>query len=165
LRVGPDNNIYITIGDLIRTAHNESRLYETQAQNLQDGKEADGRGCILRITQDGQVVGNGIIGSTEPLNYHYAYGIKNSFGIDFDPLTGNLWDTENGPDYGDEINLVGPCFNSGWKKIHGIWNVNATLDKAGKAPINPIELVDFNQKGRYSLHQNLRGIIRLLQPF
>jgi aldose sugar dehydrogenase len=59
-------------------------------------------------------------------------------------------DTENGPDYGDEINLVEPGFNSGWKKIHGIWNVNATLDKAGIAPRNPNGLVDFNQKGKYS---------------
>jgi glucose/arabinose dehydrogenase len=43
-----------------------------------------------------------------PLNMYYAYGIRNSFGLDFDPLTGNLWDTENGPEYGDEINLVEP---------------------------------------------------------
>ena len=35
----------------------------------------------------------------------HAYGIRNSFGIDFDPVTGKLWDTENGPYYGDEINL------------------------------------------------------------
>jgi len=34
--------------------------------------------------------------------------------MDFDPVTGKLWDTENGPNYGDEINLVEPGFNSGW---------------------------------------------------
>jgi glucose/arabinose dehydrogenase len=150
LKIGPDNNIYITIGDVIRTNSNESQFYETRAQNLQDGKEADGRGGILRITQDGQAVGNGILGSNAPVNTYYAYGIKNSFGIDFDPLTGNLWDTENGPDYGDEINLVEPGFNSGWKKVQGIWNVNTTLDKAGIAPTNPIGLVDFDHKGKYS---------------
>src|SRR5919108_574450 len=42
-------------------------------------------------------------------------------GIDFDPITGNLWDTENGPAYGDEINLVKPGFNSGWISIQGLW--------------------------------------------
>jgi glucose/arabinose dehydrogenase len=54
-----------------------------------------------------------------PLNMYYAYGIRNSFGLDFDPLTGNLWDTENGPEYGDEINLVELSFNSGWLKLVG----------------------------------------------
>jgi plastocyanin len=39
--------------------------------------------------------------------------------MDFDPLTGNLWDTENGPDTGDEINLVFPGFNSGWTQVQG----------------------------------------------
>lgn len=150
LKVGPDNNIYVVIGDVMRTGHNESQLYETEAQNVQGGKKVDGRAGILRITQDGQPVDNGILGTNNPLNLYYAYGIKNSFGLDFDPLTGNLWDTENGPAYGDEINLVESGFNSGWKKIHGIWNVNATLDKAGIAPTAPGGLVDFDKKGKYS---------------
>jgi aldose sugar dehydrogenase len=150
LKVGPDNNIYITIGDVIGTDLNESQLYETQAQNFQAGKEVDGRAGILRITQDGEPVNNGILGSKHPLNLYYAYGIKNSFGLDFDPLTGYLWDTENGPAYGDEINFVEPGFNSGWKKIHGIWNVNAALDKAGISPTDPKGLVDFNHKGKYT---------------
>jgi glucose/arabinose dehydrogenase len=41
---------------------------------------------------------------------------RNSFGIDFDPISGKLWDTENGFLFGDEINLVEPGFNSGWAK-------------------------------------------------
>jgi hypothetical protein len=40
--------------------------------------------------------------------------------IDFDPITGKLWDTENGVIFGDEIILVEPGFNSGWNKIDGI---------------------------------------------
>ena len=51
--------------------------------------------------------------------YYYAYGIRNSFGLDIDPLTGNLWNTENGEDNYDEINLVQSGFNSGWSKIMG----------------------------------------------
>ena len=61
------------------------------------------------------------LGMKDPLNKYYAYGLWNSFGIDFDPLTGNIWDTENGVVFGDEINLVYPGFNSGWNKIDGIW--------------------------------------------
>ena len=53
------------------------------------------------------------------LRYYFAYGIRNGFGMDFDPLTGKLWDTENGPAHGDEINLVEPGFNSGFYKIEG----------------------------------------------
>jgi glucose/arabinose dehydrogenase len=52
------------------------------------------------------------LGRKDPINKYYAYGIWNSFGIDFDPVTGKLWDTENGVVFGDEINLVEPGFNS-----------------------------------------------------
>jgi hypothetical protein len=45
--------------------------------------------------------------------------VRNSFGLAFDPITGKLWDTENGPDRYDEINLVLPGFNSGWEQIMG----------------------------------------------
>jgi glucose/arabinose dehydrogenase len=151
LKIGPDNNIYVTIGDMTGTGSNESQLYETQAQNVLSGKKADGRAGILRITQDGKPVDEGILGSSYPLNLYFAYGIKNSFGIDFDPLTGNLWDTENGPDYGDEINLVEPGFNSGWKKIQGVWYVDGTLAKSGIASADSKDLVDFVNKGTYSL--------------
>jgi hypothetical protein len=46
-------------------------------------------------------------------------GIRNSFGLAIDPVTGNLWATENGDDDFDEINLVSDKFNSGWNKIMG----------------------------------------------
>ena len=53
------------------------------------------------------------------MHRYYAYGIRNSFGIPIDPVTGNLWETENGEDAYDEINLVKPGFNSGWDKVMG----------------------------------------------
>jgi glucose/arabinose dehydrogenase len=91
------------------------------------------------------------------IKYYYAYGIRNSFGIDFDPVTGNLWDTENGPSYGDEINLVKPGFNSGWRQIQGIWEVESGLgfgssdnapNVADQSRID--SLFDFNGKGHYA---------------
>jgi len=61
------------------------------------------------------------------LSRYFAYGIRNSFGMAFDPINGNLWDTENGEDHYDEVNLVDPGFNSGWAKIMGPINrTNAT---------------------------------------
>ncbi len=49
----------------------------------------------------------------------FAIGIRNSFGLGVDPVTGYLWDTENGLNYYDEINLVMPGFNSGWNHVMG----------------------------------------------
>ena len=64
---------------------------------------------------------------TSLLSKYYAYGIRNSFGLAYDPLTGNLWDTENGEFQYDEINMVKSGFNSGWAKIMGPMDrVNAT---------------------------------------
>ena len=49
----------------------------------------------------------------------FAIGIRNSFGLAVDPITGYLWDTENGPDKFDELNLVKSGFNSGWISVMG----------------------------------------------
>ena len=49
----------------------------------------------------------------------FAMGIRNSFGLAVDPVTGYLWDTENGSSKFDEINLVKSGFNSGWERVMG----------------------------------------------
>ena len=145
IMIGPDNNLYVPIGDVDGTGMGEA--FETKAQNYLDGVEPDGRSGILRITQDGRPVGIGILGNTYPLNLYYAYGIRNSFGFDFDPITGNIWDTENGPGdgpgEGDEINLVEPGFNSGWHEVHGMASNTAGFDLEQ-------DIVDFEGKGKYS---------------
>jgi len=61
----------------------------------------------------------GVILQIEPEVETYAIGIRNSFGLTVDPLTGNLWATENGPDRFDEINLITELHNGGWAKIIG----------------------------------------------
>jgi len=148
--IGPDGYLYLTVGDLLGSnLFNKDKKYNTKAQNYDEGVNADGRAGILRITQDGKPVGNGTIGSTYPLNLYYGYGVKNSFGLGFDPLTGNLWDTENGPDFGDEINLVEPGFNGGWAKIQGFWPVNIYGQQVGIFTVKPDGLVDFEGKGKY----------------
>src|SRR6188768_1341904 len=132
LLMDKEKNLFVTIGDLQTTKFNQNKTgYDTKAQNIIDGTFPDGRGGILRITHDGKPVGNGTLGVDYPLNLYYAYGIKNSFGIGLDPVTDNLWDTENGPQFGDEINLVKPGFNSGWEKVQGIWKLNQTREKDG----------------------------------
>jgi aldose sugar dehydrogenase len=142
--IGPDTNVYTVIGDL--------RAHRTQAQNVVNGPPADSTGGILRVTQDGQPVSNAPLGQgTAPLDLYYAYGIRNSFGIDFDPVSGKLWDTENGPTFGDEVNLVEPGFNSGWVQVMGISTPEGAIGKetAGPTNSNPANLVDFGGKGKY----------------
>jgi glucose/arabinose dehydrogenase len=144
IMIGPDNNLYVPIGDV--DGSYTGGPGETKAQNYVDGVEPDGRSGILRITQDGRPVGIGILGNTHPLNLYYAYGIRNSFGFDFDPITGSIWDTENGPGNSDEINLVEPGFNSGWQEIQGM--ASNTDDDDGFDLEE--DIVDFEGKGKYS---------------
>jgi glucose/arabinose dehydrogenase len=151
LQMDRDKNLYVTTGDLQTTKFNQNQTgFDTRAQNIINGTAPDGRAGILRVTQDGEPVGQGLLGNDYPLSLYYAYGIKNSFGIGFDPVTGNLWDTENGPQFGDEINLVEPGFNSGWEKVQGIWKLNDTREKEGIFNDSDIEFIDFDGKGRYS---------------
>ena len=143
--IGPDNNVYTVIGEVT----GDISGHRTKAQNFRNGTDPDGTSAIYRITQDGKVVLPTILGDKKPLSMYYAYGIRNSFGMDFDPVTGNLWDTENGYIIGDEINFVEPGFNSGWKQVQGIWNTTHAPhpNSLGK---NETSLVDFGGKGKYS---------------
>jgi glucose/arabinose dehydrogenase len=113
LKIGPDNQLYVVVGEMQR---------EGQLQNIQSGPAPDDTGIIFRISPtDGSPAPNNPFSTdaSDPLSKYYAYGIRNSFGIDFDPVTGKLWDAENGEDVFDEINVVNPGFNSGWKLVMG----------------------------------------------
>lgn len=142
LEIGPNNNVYLIIGDF----HGYQNKITTLVQNYKNGSFPDGRAGILRFTQDGKAIGDGVLGKKYPLNLYYAYGIRNGYGLDFDPVSGKLWDTENGPDRGDEINLVNPGFNSGWNRIQGIPK-DQGVSISNEPPKN---LEDFGGKGKYS---------------
>ena len=119
LAIGPDNYLYAVIGDL---------NHDGKLQNIVDGPKPDDTGVIFRVNpENGSSAPDNPFASTEN-NRYYAYGIRNSFGIDFDPVSGKLWDTENGPQYGDEINLVEPGFNSGWKQVMGPISKNNIIE-------------------------------------
>jgi glucose/arabinose dehydrogenase len=92
---GPDGMLYAIVGD----AHD--------ARNAQDSDED--RGKIIRIEPDGDLP------SDNPFDDRvWAFGIRNSFGFAFDPLTDDLWETENGPSCNDEVNLIEGGENYGW---------------------------------------------------
>jgi glucose/arabinose dehydrogenase len=109
--VGPDRKLYGSIGDL----NNNGQL-----QNIPTGPPPDDRGMLYRVGLDGTPSpDNPFFGVGGPIQKVYAYGTRNCFGMDFDPLTDILWMTDNGPASYDEINLVMPGTNLGWKEIGG----------------------------------------------
>ena len=110
MQIGPDGMLYTVKGDLNR---------DGMLQNVGDGPPPDDTSVILRVDYNGNGVGNVLSTMGVDLSKYYAYGIRNSFGFDFDPLTGVLWDVEDGPTDYDEINIVLPGFNSGWQKVMG----------------------------------------------
>ena len=134
-----NRHLYAVIGDLNRNG---------MLQNL-NGSLSDDTSVILRINMDGSPAqGNPFLNisrsddSYANLSKYYAYGIRNSFGLAIDPLTGTLWDTENGPTRNDEINIVRPGFNSGWEKVTGpIERSNITAEN---------DLVNFLEPSSYT---------------
>ncbi len=145
LDIGPDNNLYLVVGDINREGNPE---YLTLAQNIEDSKMPDGRGGVLRITTDGETVNDGFtLGGDEGiLDKYYGYGIRNSFGISFDPVTGILWETENGSNYGDEINVILPGFNGGWRQGLGL---SAEHETFKNKEFDKSKLINFNGNGKY----------------
>ena len=125
MHLDKQGNLYIVIGDLV-TINNT-------LQNYPGGKDKsisapNNSSVIIRINP----LSESIIPNDNPfysyydnnttlhsMKLYYSYGIRNGFGLDTDPLTGKLWDTENGESNYDEINLVQPGSNSGWNKIMG----------------------------------------------
>ena len=116
LVVDLDGNVFASVGD---------QMLETSIQNYDNDIIADA-GIILRVGYDQNFKSPSA--SPNPLDHYYAIGIRNSFGLAVDPKTGYLWDTENGPDVYDEINLTFPKFNSGWAKILGPSNEIVSLN-------------------------------------
>jgi len=136
IRFGPDRKLYIYIGDNGRRG---------QMQNLPDGPGPAGNqpddqfggpepdnahltGVILRLNDDGTTPTDnpfyvaGALRGGEPganLQKVFAYGIRNGFGVAFDPFSGNLWEAQNGDDTFTELNRVEPGANLGWVQIGG----------------------------------------------
>jgi glucose/arabinose dehydrogenase len=139
IRFGPDGKLYIQFGDVGRRG---------QLQNLPSGPTLTGlgapvpddqfggpepdnahfTGAIIRLNDDGTTPSDnpffaagtamgGEVGAN--IQKTFAYGVRNGFGMAFDPLSGNLWDQENGEDAYDELNLIEPGMNSGWIQIQG----------------------------------------------
>jgi glucose/arabinose dehydrogenase len=139
LRFGPDGKLYVVIGDNGRRGLLQNLpcgpTIDCSGPSVQDdqfgGPEPDDAhltGVILRLNDDGTTPTDNPYFNLQTfqttqasLNIKkvFAYGIRNSFGMDFDPVAGSLWTQENGDDSFDEINRVEAGFNGGWIQLMG----------------------------------------------
>jgi glucose/arabinose dehydrogenase len=104
-----EGHLFMSIGD---------RGVMEEAQN-----RSNHQGTILRLTDEGGVPdGNPFAGQEGMRPEIWAYGIRSPQGLAFDPVTGQLWESEHGPRGGDELNLVEPGRNYGWPVI--TWGIN-----------------------------------------
>ena len=101
-----DGKIILTIG--MATRHKIGTADDAQNPANHGGK-------ILRLNEDGTVPSdNPFIGRAGYRPEIYALGIRNAIGVFVHPTTGEIWETENGPMGGDELNVIKPGRNYGW---------------------------------------------------
>jgi glucose/arabinose dehydrogenase len=142
---GQSAKMFIIIGDNGRRGMMQNLQYgpTTGTTRIADvgnfGPEPDNRaltGVVIRLNDDGTIptdnpfYNHNLTFSSQTdtglqneavanLKRVYAYGIRNSFGLAIDPFTGKLWESENGDDAMDEINVIGSGFNGGWVQFMG----------------------------------------------
>jgi len=145
IRFGPDGKLYIYMGDNGRRGQMQNLpdgpgcitppCAGIPQGNLPDdqfgGPEPDNAhltGVILRLNDDGTtpsdnpfVLAGTVRGGEAGTNLQkvFAYGIRNGFGMAFDPVSGKLWEAQNGDDSFTELNLVEQGTNQGWIQIMG----------------------------------------------
>ncbi len=119
---GQDGKLYIVNGD---------QNLRGQLQNLPAGSPPDDMnfsGVVLRLNDDGSIpednpfhdAGTEMGGEVgENVQMIWTYGVRNSFGLAIHPETGDLWQTENGDDSFDEVNIFPAGSNSGWVQVIG----------------------------------------------
>jgi aldose sugar dehydrogenase len=145
---GPDGKLYIAVGDLGRRGQMQNLTNGPTPPTDDDqfgGPEPDAAhlsGVILRLNDDGSTpADNPFVGLGPDVAGVFAYGLRNTFGIAFDPVSGVLWDQQNADDAFDELNRVERGMNGGWIQIMGpvgriqqFKQIEQTLPPSGNVP-------------------------------
>lgn len=104
---GPDGKVYMSTGgrsdnDVVNVAQGPKSL----------------RGKVLRLNDDGTVPGdNPFVGREGYRPEIYTLGHRNTLGLIAHPVTGQIWQHENGPNGGDELNVILPGRDYGWPVV------------------------------------------------
>lgn len=119
--------IFMTVGVPIRGPAGTAQPEDSQSPGNHAGK-------VLRLNDDGSAPSdNPFVGNPAYRPEIYALGIRNILGLAIHPDTGALWENENGPMGGDEINVIHPGRNYGWPVVsYGrAYNGDPTGDRSG----------------------------------
>ena len=101
----PDGTLFMSVGG--------SYVFAQTGEYAQDPGTHFGK--LLRLNDDGTPAnGNPFVGNTDYLPEIYSMGHRNQLGLSFHPETGDLWASENGPQGGDEVNIIKSGRNYGW---------------------------------------------------
>lgn len=119
LLFGPDKMLYVVVGE----GGNPANAQDLSSNNY---------GKVLRMTATGGIPADNSFGDRV-----FAYGLRNSIGMDFDPVSGRLWLVDNGPNCNDEVNVIGKGKNYGWGPL------SAKPDACGTPP----SIQDTNRDG------------------
>ena len=109
LHFGPDGKLYISVGNSNEDTTNPAE----PAQNL-----ASPLGKIHRYNPTMPLsipADNPFANLLHVDKSNYAYGLRNPFDFTFDPISQQLFATDNGDKCDDEINLIRPGYNYGWR--------------------------------------------------
>lgn len=150
LTFGADGKLYGIVGDMNRRFAEENQTAQSTTSSKSSG--------IFRINTDGTIPGDNPFVGNANADFHrwFAYGIRNSVGLTTDPLTGRLWDTENGAVENDEINLVTSGMNLGWNGLE----VSQGPRVPGSVPTVNLAGVDTYSNPEFSLKDDV-GITSL----
>lgn len=136
IRFGGDGKLYVIYGDNGRRGQMQN-IFDDRGPAFAVPDDAFGgpgpdnahfTGVILRLNDDGSAppdnpffaygggIGGEVGGNVQKI---FAYGVRNSFGLAIDPVSGDLWDQQNGDDTFDELNRVTAGSNLGWIQVMG----------------------------------------------
>ena len=109
-----EGHMFLTLGD--RQDFSFGDREALMAHSAQD--RSNHQGVIVRLNDDGTVPDdNPFVGVDGVLPEIWSYGHRSPQGLAIHPITGDLWESEHGPQGGDEINLIEPGNNYGWPVV------------------------------------------------
>lgn len=109
-----EGHMFLTLGD--RQDFSFGDREALMAHSAQD--RSNHQGVIVRLNDDGTVPDdNPFVGVDGVLPEIWSYGHRSPQGLAIHPITGDLWESEHGPQGGDELNLIEPGNNYGWPVV------------------------------------------------